>query len=595
MSASFVQKFSATKTGTINYGNINNPDGDYLMMFKSPVPAGQLPASLVNKIISVGSLEEAEGLGIVGFEKFIENFNKTLQVLEMQYTAANFVGLTNVNIGQKIGLNFNSPVDGSAISISQTLTASDISGAGTVNASLYAKILKIATELSSYFPRSNSANVFNAGGAYSYTAIQFNDYGSIANLSSSILNIKNLTLSTNLYSSLTFGNYGLTVANQKDIYLACLNYKFKSLADQINIGGGYGRRIYFGIIENGSTWDWISEVLRVNGGNNITMIFENGIASETGTLPLTATAIQDLQTQLLAVQTNRNISINCLFSGVHPYQSATAKADFPANDFSILNAPNISYIAGIDMSYNSDPYKIILTFSGLNLNPAGTATPAIISTLSQSGYALGNLMKNRIYDNFGSQEPAKQARIDLDGTSNIRNAFAAYPINLSNLGIIFVTDFITASQDVSQLDVIINNALIFASIQAFGTYFVDDPTCVEKTNAFRSFSDNRVWGKTLKYAYYGASEIINGVVKNTNSDGTLGAGGAAQVQASLIKYVLQQMLPDGTNTDAAELNSVPVAVVVSTQNVKTQGFVTFVLNINTFLQVRKFSGTINNQ
>ena len=204
-------------------------------------------------------------------------------------------------------------------------------------------------------------------------------------------------------------------------------------------------------------------------------------------------------------------------------------------------------------------------------------------------------MKNRIYDNFGSQEPAKQARIDLDGTSNVRNAFAAYPINLSNLGIIFVTDFITASQDVSQLDVIINNALIFASIQAFGTYFVDDPTCVEKTNAFRSFSDNRVWGKTLKYAYYGASEIINGVVKNTNSDGTLGAGGAAQVQASLIKYVLQQMLPDGTNTDAAELNSVPVAVVVSTQNVKTQGFVTFVLNINTFLQVRKFSGTINNQ
>ena len=590
MSASFVQKFSATKTGTINYGNINNPDGDYLMMFKSPVPAGQLPASLVNKIISVGSLEEAEGLGIVGFEKFVEYVNSYSQVVEIQYTNANFVGFTNANIGQKIGLNFISPVDGSNIYIYETLTASDISGAGVVTASLFLKIGNILKNLSSFFPLSSSSSVSNT-----YNFISINNFGSVFLNSTGIINIKNLTLNTNIFSSLNSTNFGLSISNQKDIYLACLNYKFKSLADQINIGGGYGRRIYFGIIENGSTWDWISEVLRVNGGNNITMLFENGIASETGTLPLTATAIQDLQTQLLAVQTNRNISINCLFSGVHPYQSATAKADFPANDFSVLNAPNISYIAGIDMSYNSEPYKIILTFSGLNLNPAGASTPAIISTLSQSAYALGNLMKNRIYDNFGSQEPAKQARIDLDGTSNIRNAFAAYPINLSNLGIIFVTDFVTASQDVSQLDVIINNALIFASIQAFGTYFVDDPTCIEKTNAFRSFSDNRVWGKTLKYAYYGASEIINGVVKNTNSDGTLGAGGAAQVQASLVKYVLQQMIPDGTNTDAAELNSVPVAVVVSTQNVKTQGFVTFVLNINTFLQVRKFSGTINNQ
>ena len=594
MSASFVQKFSATKTGTINYGNINNPDGDYLMMFKSPVPAGQLPTSLVNKIISVGSLEEAEGLGIVGFDKAVDNVLKSGGTYDINYSfsATVFLGFTNANIGQKVGLNFTSPVDGSNVYISQTLTASDISGAATINSSLGAKIQKIYTELKNYLPGffvyfSGSA----AGPSYSLSLL---NYAGILYISVSDLVIKNLSTNTNIFSVGSTLNT-LVPTSQKDIYLACLNYKFKSLADQINIGGGYGRRIYFGIIENGSTWDWISEVLRVNGGNNITMLFENGIASETGTLPLTATAIQDLQTQLLAVQTNRNISINCLFSGVHPYQSATAKADFPANDFSILNAPNISYIAGIDMSYNSDPYKIILTFSGLNLNPAGAATPAIISTLSQSAYALGNLMKNRIYDNFGSQEPAKQARIDLDGTSNIRNAFAAYPINLSNLGIIFVTDFITSSQDVSQLDVIINNALIFASIQAFGTYFVDDPTCVEKTNAFRSFSDNRVWGKTLKYAYYGASEIINGVVKNTNSDGTLGAGGAAQVQASLIKYVLQQMLPDGTNTDAAELNSVPIAVVVSTQNVKTQGFVAFVLNINTFLQVRKFSGTINNQ
>ena len=594
MSASFVQKFSATKTGTINYGNINNPDGDYLMMFKSPVPAGQLPTSLVNKIISVGSLEEAEGLGIVGFDKAVDNVLKSGGTYDINYSfsATVFLGFTNANIGQKVGLNFTSPVDGSNVYISQTLTASDISGAATINSSLGAKIQKIYTELKNYLPGFSVAFSGSASGP-SYVLSPTN-YAGILYISVSDLVIKNLTTNTNIFSVGSTLNT-LVPTSQKDIYLACLNYKFKSLADQINIGGGYGRRIYFGIIENGSTWDWISEVLRVNGGNNITMLFENGIASETGTLPLTATAIQDLQTQLLAVQTNRNISINCLFSGVHPYQSATAKADFPANDFSILNAPNISYIAGIDMSYNSDPYKIILTFSGLNLNPAGAATPAIISTLSQSAYALGNLMKNRIYDNFGSQEPAKQARIDLDGTSNIRNAFAAYPINLSNLGIIFVTDFITSSQDVSQLDVIINNALIFASIQAFGTYFVDDPTCVEKTNAFRSFSDNRVWGKTLKYAYYGASEIINGVVKNTNSDGTLGAGGAAQVQASLIKYVLQQMLPDGTNTDAAELNSVPVAVVVSTQNVKTQGFVTFVLNINTFLQVRKFSGTINNQ